>query len=113
MSFIFVCLFMAVLGPVAGSCCVSLSAVAGRGLWGTRSAAEAARGLGVGLGLQSAGSAVVPQGPVGRQHVGSAQIRVWPTPPALAGGFFTAEPPGKLWGCASRIFSSMDCLSDH
>lgn len=52
-------LFMAVLGPVAGSCGVSLVA-AGRGLWGARSAAEAARGS-AWAGVRSAGSAVVPQ----------------------------------------------------
>ena len=34
-------------------------------------------------------------GLVAPQHVGSSWIRDWPHAPAVAGGFFTTEPPGK------------------
>ena len=31
------------------------------------------------------------------RHVGSSQTGVEPVSPAMAGGFFTTEPPGKPW----------------
>ena len=50
--------------------------------------------------MQSTGSrAQAPQlwhpGLVSLRHVGSSRIKIKPASAALAGGFFTAEPPGK------------------
>ena len=76
-------------GPEAlAPCCAGLSGcrAQGQGVWAREVAA----------GLQSAGSVVVALGP----HCSAC---VWDLPgpeiepqsPALAGGFFTAKPPGK------------------
>ena len=47
------------------------------------------------FGLQSTGSAVVAHGLAALRHMGSSGIRDGAMSPALAGGFFTTEPPGK------------------
>ena len=47
------------------------------------------------LGLQSTGSAVVAHGLAALRHMESSGIRDGAMSPALAGGFFTTEPPGK------------------
>ena len=47
------------------------------------------------FGLQSTGSAVVAHGLVALRYMGSSGIRDGAMSPALAGGFFTTEPPGK------------------
>ena len=54
------------------------SLTAERGLWDTWASVAAPRGL---------------PGLVAPRHVGSSQIE--PMSPALAGGFFATEPPGK------------------
>ena len=46
-------------------------------------------------GLQRTGSIIVYTGLVVPWHVGSSWIGIEPVPSALAGGFFTSEPPGK------------------
>ena len=63
------------------------SLVAEHRLWGTRAAGVTAPGL------YSTDAVAVHIGFVALGRVGSSWIR--PTSPALAGGFFTTEPPGK------------------
>ena len=46
-------------------------------------------------GLQSSGSVVVVHGFSCSACVGSSGTRKDPVSPALAGGFFTTEPPGQ------------------
>ena len=63
-------------------------------------------------GSRAPGSAVVVLGLSCARYVGSSGSGIKPVSPALAGGFFTTEPPGKPSGQFSSVAQSCLTLCD-